>query len=145
MLKTGISLLTAAALLAGCSQLAVGPAASGQPRPAFKDTVAGMATVSALLVTLEIKRQQTQETLKAQSNPQGISKYQSRLTALDAIKSNMASYANGSLSVGDRIALVNASADIAKTRLPDYKDIINTLSTLGQVLMTTQAQMKAGQ
>lgn len=145
MLKPALSLLTAAALLAGCAQMNLAPVAGGQPRPAFKDTVAGMATVSALLVTLEIKRQQTQDTLKAQTNPQGISKYQSRLTALDAIKSNMASYANGNLSVGDRIALVNASADIAKTKLPDYKDVINTLSSLGQVLLTTQAQMKSGQ
>ena len=139
------SLVTALAVsllsLSACDMMM--PATGGQPRPAFKDTVAGMATVSSLIVVLELKRQQTQETLQAQKDPQSIARIQSRLTALDAIKSNMVSYSTGEVSLGDRIALVNASSDIAKSKLPDYKDVISTLSTLGQVLMTTQAQMKA--
>jgi hypothetical protein len=144
-MKAVIALTVSAGLLSACQMMNTAPAAGGAPRPAFKDTVAGMATVSSLLVVLELKRQKTQETLKAQRTSDSIAKYQARLTALDAIKGNMVSYSSGTLSLGDRISLVNASSDLAKSKLPEHTDIINMLSTLGQVLMTTQAQMKAGQ
>lgn len=144
-MKAVIALTVSAGLLSACQMMNTAPGAGGAPRPAFKDTVAGMATVSSLLVVLELKRQKTQETLKAQRTSDSIAKYQARLTALDAIKGNMVSYSSGTLSLGDRISLVNASSDLAKSKLPEHTDIINMLSTLGQVLMTTQAQMKAGQ
>lgn len=148
MLKPLVSVLTAAVLLSlgACADLQPGGStAGGQPRPAFKDTTLGMATVSSLIIALELKRQQTQETLKEQKTPQTIAKYQSRLTALDALKGNMVSYSAGNLSLGDRISLVNASADLVKAKLPDYTDLISTLSTLGQVLVTAQSQAKAAQ
>lgn len=143
--NTLIPMLLSASLLSACGALNMAPASGGAPRPAFKDTVAGMATVSSLMVALELKRQRTQETLKTQKSADGISKYQTRLTALDSIKGNLVNYSTGQLSLGDRISLVTASTDIAKSKLPDYTDIINMLGTLGQVLLTTQAQMKAGQ
>lgn len=127
--------------LVGC---AYQPPVAGQPaRPQFKDTVAGMATVTSLMVLMDIKRQKTQETLKAQTNSQNIAKYQSRLTAIDAVKGNLVNYASGQLSLGDKISLVNATSDIVKSKLPDYGDIIATLSTLAQVLMTTQQQAQS--
>lgn len=140
LLAAGLAL----SLVTGCNTL-MPTGGNGQPRPAFKDTVPGMVTVSSLLVALELKRQKTQETLKEQKTSGGIAKYQARLTALDALKGNMVSYSSGTMSLGDRISLVNASSDLAKARLPEYTDIINMLGTLGQVLITTQAQMKAGQ
>ena len=127
--------------LAGCVYQA--PVAGQAPRPQFKDTVAGMATVTSLMVLMDVKRQQTQNTLKAQNNSQSIAKYQSRLTAIDAVKGNLVNYASGQLSLGDKISLVNATSDIVKTKLPDYGDIIATLSTLTQVLMTTQQQVQS--
>lgn len=145
MLKPLVSVLTAAALLGlgACADLQPGGnTAGGQPRPAFKDTTLGMATVSSLIIALELKRQQTQETLKEQKTPQAIAKYQSRLTALDALKGNMVSYSAGNLSLGDRISLVNASADLAKAKLPEYTDIIGMLSTVSQVLVTAQGQAR---
>lgn len=117
---------------------------SVQPRPAFKDTALGMTTISSLIVVMELKRQKTQDSLKASANPQDISKFQSRLTAIDAIKGNLVNYYNdGRLSVADRLALVTASADIAKSKLPDYGDVIGTLSTLSQILINAQAQAQA--
>jgi hypothetical protein len=127
--------------LAGCVYQA--PVAGQAPRPQFKDTVAGMATVTSLMVLMDVKRQQTQNTLKAQNNSQSIAKYQSRLTAIDAVKGNLVNYASGQLSLGDKISLVNATSDIVKTKLPDYGDIIATLSTLAQVLITTQQQVQS--
>ena len=102
-----------------------------------------MATVTSLIVAMEVKRQKTQETLRRQTNPAGIAKYQARLTAMDAVKGNLASYASGQLSLGDKISLINATSDIVKSKLPDYGDIITTLSTLTQVLMTTQQQVQS--
>ncbi len=137
MKKLSIVTLCLVAIV-GC---AYQPPVAGQPtRPQFKDSVAGMATVTSLMVLMDVKRQQTQNTLKAQSNSQGIAKYQSRLTAIDAVKGNLVNYASGQLSLGDRISLVNATSDIVKSRLPDYGDIIATLSSLTQVLMTVQQQ-----
>lgn len=127
--------------LAGCVYQA--PVAGQAPRPQFKDTVAGMATVTSLMVLMDVKRQQTQSTLKVQNNSQNIAKYQSRLTAIDAVKGNLVNYASGQLSLGDKISLVNATSDIVKIKLPDYSDIIATLSTLTQVLMTTQQQVQS--
>ncbi len=127
--------------LAGCVYQA--PVAGQAPRPQFKDTVVGMATVTSLIVAMEVKRQKTQETLRRQTNPAGIAKYQARLTAMDAVKGNLASYASGQLSLGDKISLINATSDIVKSKLPDYGDIITTLSTLTQVLMTTQQQVQS--
>jgi hypothetical protein len=127
--------------VASCAQF---PNASntvgGQPRPAFKDSIVGMATVTSLIVAMEVKRQKTQETLRKQTNSAGISKYQARLTAMDAVKGNLASYASGQLSLGDKISLINATTDIVRTKLPEYGDILTTLSTLGQVLISTQQQ-----
>ncbi len=127
--------------LAGCVYQA--PVAGQAPRPQFKDTVVGMATVTSLIVAMEVKRQKTQETLRRQTNSAGIAKYQARLTAMDAVKGNLASYASGQLSLGDKISLINATSDIVKSKLPDYGDIITTLSTLTQVLMTTQQQVQS--
>ena len=127
--------------LTGCVYQA--PVAGQAPRPQFKDTVVGMATVTSLIVAMEVKRQKTQETLRRQTNPAGIAKYQARLTAMDAVKGNLASYASGQLSLGDKISLINATSDIVKSKLPDYGDIITTLSTLTQVLMTTQQQVQS--
>ena len=127
--------------LAGCVYQAT--VAGQAPRPQFKDTVVGMATVTSLIVAMEVKRQKTQETLRRQTNPAGIAKYQARLTAMDAVKGNLASYASGQLSLGDKISLINATSDIVKSKLPDYGDIITTLSTLTQVLMTTQQQVQS--
>jgi hypothetical protein len=127
--------------LAGCVYQA--PVAGQAPRPQFKETVVGMATVTSLIVAMEVKRQKTQETLRRQTNPAGIAKYQARLTAMDAVKGNLASYASGQLSLGDKISLINATSDIVKSKLPDYGDIITTLSTLTQVLMTTQQQVQS--
>ena len=90
-----------------------------------------------------LNAKKTQETLKAQTNGQNIAKYQSRLTAIDAVKGNLVNYASGQLSLGDKISLVNATSDIVKSKLPDYGDIIATLSTLAQVLMTTQQQAQS--
>lgn len=126
--------------MTGC---AYQPPVAGQPtRPKFNETVAGMATVTTLMVLMDAKRQQTQNSLKAQSNAQGIAKYQSRLTAIDAVKGNLVNYASGQLSLGDKISLVNATSDIVKSRLPDYGDIITTLSSLTQVLITVQQQQQ---
>ena len=133
-----ISALLCTVLLASCVQAPT--TGSSLPRPAFKDTTLGMATVTGLIVAMEIKRQQTQETLKKQNNSAGISKYQARLTAMDAVKNNLASYATGQLSLGDKLSLINATPDIVRTKLPEHGDILNTLSTLGQVLMTAQQQ-----
>ena len=127
--------------LTGCVYQA--PVAGQAPRPQFKDTVVGMATVTSLIVAMEVKRQKTQETLRRQTNSAGIAKYQARLTAMDAVKGNLASYASGQLSLGDKISLINATSDIVKSKLPDYGDIIATLSTLAQVLMTTQQQAQS--
>lgn len=127
--------------LTGCVYQA--PVAGQAPRPQFKDTVVGMATVTSLIVAMEVKRQKTQETLRRQTNSAGIAKYQARLTAMDAVKGNLASYASGQLSLGDKISLINATSDIVKSKLPDYGDIITTLSTLTQVLMTTQQQVQS--
>ena len=127
--------------LAGCVYQA--PVAGQAPRPQFKETVVGMATVTSLIVAMEVKRQKTQETLRRQTNSAGIAKYQARLTAMDAVKGNLASYASGQLSLGDKISLINATSDIVKSKLPDYGDIITTLSTLTQVLMTTQQQVQS--
>lgn len=129
------------ASLAGCVYQA--PVAGQPAKPQFKDTIAGMATVTSLMVLMDVKRQKTQETLKAQTNGQNIAKYQSRLTAIDAVKGNLVNYASGQLSLGDKISLVNATSDIVKSKLPDYGDIIATLSTLAQVLMTTQQQAQS--
>ena len=46
------------ASLIGCAYQA--PVAGQAPRPQFKDTVAGMATVTSLMVLMDVKRQQTQ-------------------------------------------------------------------------------------
>ena len=127
--------------LTGCVYQA--PVAGQAPRPQFKETVVGMATVTSLIVAMEVKRQKTQETLRRQTNSAGIAKYQARLTAMDAVKGNLASYASGQLSLGDKISLINATSDIVKSKLPDYGDIITTLSTLTQVLMTTQQQVQS--
>ena len=127
--------------LTGCVYQA--PVAGQAPRPQFKETVVGMATVTSLIVAMEVKRQKTQETLRRQTNSAGIAKYQARLTAMDAVKGNLASYASGQLSLGDKISLINATSDIVKSKLPDYGDIITTLSSLTQVLMTTQQQVQS--
>lgn len=135
------SLLTTA-----CMQMPANNAANGQPRPAFKDSTIGMATVTGLIVAMEVKRQKTQESLRKQTTPDGISKYQARLTAMDSVKNNLVSYSSGQLSLGDKISLVNATSDLVRTKLPEYGDIISTLSTLSQVLMTAQHQaMQAAQ
>ena len=137
-----LSLLTTA-----CMQMPVDNNTAGsQPRPAFKDTTIGIATVTSLIVAMEVKRQKTQETLKRQTTPDGISKYQARLTAMDSVKNNLVSYSSGQLSLGDKISLVNATSDLVRTKLPEYGDIISTLSTLSQVLITAQQQaMQAAQ
>jgi len=138
-----ISALLCTVLLASCVQAPTTGSSltnNGQPRPAFKDTTLGMATVTGLIVVMEVKRQQTQETLRKQNNSAGISKYQARLTAMDAVKNNLASYATGQLSLGDKLSLINATTDIVRTKLPEHGDILNTLSTLGQVLITAQQQ-----
>ena len=75
--------------------------AGSQPRPAFKDTTIGMATVTGLIVAMEVKRQKTQESLRKQTTPDGISKYQARLTAMDSVKNNLLSYSSGQLSPND--------------------------------------------
>ena len=99
-----------------------------------------MATVTSLIVAMEVKRQKTQEILRRQTNSAGIAKYQARLTAMDAVKGNLASYASGQLSLGDKISLINATTDLVRTKLPEHDDILTTLSTLGQVLITAQQQ-----
>lgn len=144
-MKKSLIALLCITMIAGCAQMSGGQssAASGQPRPAFKDSAVGLATVSSLIILMEVKRQKTQETLKAQNNPQGIAKYQSRLTAIDAVKNNLASYSAGAMSLGDKLSLVNATSDLVKTKLPDYGDVIATLSTLSQVLLTAQHQAQA--
>lgn len=138
MNKTIFAVL-ATVLLASCVQVP-STSSNNQPRPAFKDTNLGMATVASLIVTMEVKRQQTQDTLKKQTTPNGIAKYQARLTAMDSVKNNLVSYSSGQLSLGDKISLVNATSDIVKTKLPEYTDVISTLSTLSQVLITAQQQ-----
>ena len=133
--------------VASCAQFPNASNTVGGPRPAFKDSIVGMATVTSLIVAMEVKRQKTQETLRKQTNSAGISKYQARLTAMDAVKGNLASYASGQLSLGDKISLINATTDIVRTKLPEYGDILTTLSTLGQVLISTQqraAQQSSG-
>ncbi len=121
------------------------PVAGQAARPSFRDSAVGLATVSSLIILMDVKRQSTQATLQAQNNPQSIAKYQSRLTAIDAVKSNLVSYASGQMSLGDKISLVNATSDLVKSRLPDYGDVIATLSTLSQVLITAQSQARAAQ
>ena len=130
-----------------CMQMPVDNNTAGsQPRPAFKDSTIGMATVTGLIVAMEVKRQKTQESLRKQTTPDGISKYQARLTAMDSVKNNLLSYSSGQLSLGDKISLVNATSDLVRTKLPEYGDIISTLSTLSQVLITAQQQaMQAAQ
>ena len=127
--------------LVGCAYQA--PVAGQAPRPSFKDSAVGLAAVSSLIILMDVKRQNTQNMLKAQANAQGIAKYQARLTAIDAIKGNLVNYASGQLSLGDKISLVNATSDIVKSKLPDYGDVIATLSSLSQVLLTVQQQAKA--
>lgn len=140
MKKTVIAMLCAFSL-ANCAQFPQNTTANnGQPRPAFKDSVIGMATVTSLIVAMEVKRQKTQETLQKQTNSAGISKYQARLTAMDAVKNNLVSYSSGQLSLGDKISLISATTDLVRTKLPEYGDILTTLSTLGQVLITAQQQ-----
>lgn len=140
MKKTAIALLCAFSV-ASCAQFpSASNAVSGQPRPAFKDSVVGMATVTGLIVTMEVQRQKVQQTLQKQTNSAGIAKYQARLTAMDAVKGNLASYASGQLSLGDKLSLINATTDIVRTKLPEYGDVLTTLSTLGQVLITAQQQ-----
>ena len=129
--------------LANCVQFPQQSTANtGQPRPAFKDSVVGMATVTSLIVAMEVKRQKTQETLKRQNNSAGIAKYQARLTAIDAVKNNVVSYSSGQLSLGDKISLISATTDLVRTKLPEYGDILTTLSTLSQVLITAQQQAR---
>lgn len=141
MLKKITVALCTASLLAACNPMMSSTApTSGQPRPAFRDTVVGMATVSSLLVAVELKRQQTQEKLQSRTNPQDIAKWQAHLTAIDALKGNLLNYSNGQLTLADRISLITASSDLVKSRLPEYTDIINTLSTVSQVLLAAQAQ-----
>ncbi|PTQ89029.1 hypothetical protein [Agitococcus lubricus] len=142
MKKLTISILCTA-LLSACVQMPNSDSAGSTPRPAFKDSAIGLATVGSLIILMDVKRQKTQETLKTQTSSQGISKYQARLSAIDAVKSNLVSYSSGQLSLGDKISLVNATSDIVKSKLPDYGDIIATLSTLSQVLITAQHQAKA--
>lgn len=145
-MKKLVTALLCTAMIAGCAQMPGGAntSAGGQPgRPAFKDTAVGLATVSSLIILMEVKRQKTQDTLKAQTSPQGIAKYQSRLTAIDAVKNNLVSYSSGSMSLGDKLSLVNATGDLVKTKLPDYGDVISTLSTLSQVLLTAMHQAQA--
>ena len=145
MKKTSF-LLALSLLTTACMQMPIDNNATGQPRPAFKDTTIGLATVTSLIVAMEVKRQKTQETLKKQTTPDGIAKYQARLTAMDSVKNNLVSYSSGQLSLGDKISLINATSDLVRTKLPEYGDIISTLSTLGQVLMTAQHQaMQAAQ
>ena len=48
--------------------------------------------------------------------------------------------ARGQLSLGDKISLINATTDLVRTKLPEHDDILTTLSTLGQVLITAQQQ-----
>ena len=144
-MKKPVIALLCTALIAGCVQMPAGQSAanSGQPRPAFKDSAIGLATVSSLIILMEVKRQKTQETLKSQTNSQGIAKYQSRLTAIDAVKNNLVSYSSGSMSLGDKLSLVNATSDLVRTKLPEYGDVISTLSTLSQVLLTAMHQARA--
>lgn len=140
MKKTAF-ILVFSLLTTACMQMpANNTAANGQARPAFKDTTIGMATVTGLIVAMEVKRQKTQDSLRKQTTPNGISKYQARLTAMDSVKNNLVSYSSGQLSLGDKISLVNATSDLVRTKLPEYGDIISTLSTLSQVLITAQQQ-----
>ncbi|MBK6758614.1 MAG: hypothetical protein IPG70_13875 [Moraxellaceae bacterium] len=140
MKKTAIALLCAFSV-ASCAQFPSGSnELGGQPRPAFQSTALGMATVTSLIVLMEVKRQKVQQTLQKQTNSAGIAKYQARLTAMDAVKGNLASYASGQLSLGDKISLISATTDIVRTKLPEYGDVLTTLSTLGQVLITAQQQ-----
>ncbi|HQV81420.1 MAG: hypothetical protein KBF23_01180 [Agitococcus sp.] len=140
MKKTAIALLCAFSV-ASCAQFPSGSnELGGQPRPAFQSTALGMATVTSLIVLMEVKRQKVQQTLQKQTNSAGIAKYQARLTAMDAVKGNLASYASGQLSLGDKLSLINATTDIVRTKLPEYGDVLTTLSTLGQVLITAQQQ-----
>lgn len=127
-------------LATACVQMPANNTTSSQPRPAFKDSTIGMATVTSLIVAMEVKRQKTLESLRKQTTPDGISKYQARLTAMDSVKNNLLSYSSGQLSLGDKISLVNATSDLVRTKLPEYGDIISTLSTLSQVLITAQQQ-----
>ncbi|MCB1658233.1 MAG: hypothetical protein KDI39_08410 [Pseudomonadales bacterium] len=146
MKKIAIVALCAMSLV-NCAQFPQQPLANnGQPRPAFKDSAIGVATVTSLIVAMEVKRQKTQETLRRQTNPNGIAKYQARLTAMDSVKNNLVSYSSGQLSLGDKISLISATTDLVRTKLPEYGDILTTLSTLGQVLVTAQQQaIQAGQ
>lgn len=145
MKKIAIVVMYAVAL-ANCAQFPQQSSANtGQPRPAFKDSVVGMATVTSLIVAMEVKRQKTQEPLKRQNNSAGIAKYQARLSAIDAVKNNLVSYSSGQLSLGDKISLISATTDLVRTKLPEYGDILTTLSTLGQVLVTAQQQARQAQ
>lgn len=140
MKKTAF-ILVFSLLTTACMQMpANNTTANGQARPTFKDTTIGMATVTGLIVAMEVKRQKTQDSLRKQTTPNGISKYQARLTAMDSVKNNLVSYSSGQLSLGDKISLVNATSDLVRTKLPEYGDIISTLSTLSQVLITAQQQ-----
>ncbi|HNJ85958.1 MAG TPA: hypothetical protein PKU92_05195, partial [Agitococcus sp.] len=52
-----------------CMQMPSNSNMNGQPRPAFKDTTIGMATVTGLIVAMEVKRQKTQDSLRKQTTP----------------------------------------------------------------------------